>query len=83
MCSISTKFICLMKHFKSFSGRRSHQFFFQPIPPSYDLPGTDFRGYSPSDAISSEGSSPGAISQSQRSPPSSSLNLKVCLFIFA
>ncbi|CAG9538853.1 unnamed protein product [Cercopithifilaria johnstoni] len=45
------------------------------IPSSFDLTPNDFRGYSPSDALSSGGSSPRAVSQSQRSPPSSSPNL--------
>uniref|UniRef100_A0A0R3RSZ7 DUF3715 domain-containing protein n=1 Tax=Elaeophora elaphi TaxID=1147741 RepID=A0A0R3RSZ7_9BILA len=42
----------------------------KPKPSSFDL-STDFRGYSPSDAISSGGSSPKAVLQSQKSPRSS------------
>ncbi|EFO27500.2 hypothetical protein LOAG_00978 [Loa loa] len=48
----------------------------KPVPSSLDLPATDFRGYSPSDAISSGESSPRAVSQSQNSPSSSSPNLR-------
>uniref|UniRef100_A0A8R1TWV8 TASOR PIN domain-containing protein n=1 Tax=Onchocerca volvulus TaxID=6282 RepID=A0A8R1TWV8_ONCVO len=48
----------------------------KPSASSSDLPATDFHGYSPSDAISSGGSSPRGVSESQRSPPSSSPNFK-------
>ncbi|OZC08226.1 hypothetical protein X798_04705 [Onchocerca flexuosa] len=43
---------------------------------SSDLSATDFHGYSPSDAISSGGSSPRGVSESQRSPSSSSPNFE-------
>ncbi|KAK6108512.1 hypothetical protein QQG55_32355 [Brugia pahangi] len=45
--------------------------------PSFGLPAIDFRGYSPSDALSSGESSPRAVSQSQSSPSNSSPNLGV------
>uniref|UniRef100_A0AAF5PTN6 DUF3715 domain-containing protein n=1 Tax=Wuchereria bancrofti TaxID=6293 RepID=A0AAF5PTN6_WUCBA len=47
----------------------------KPIPSSFGLPAIDFRGYSPSDAISSGESSPRVVSQSQRSLSNSSPNL--------
>ncbi|VBB30529.1 unnamed protein product [Acanthocheilonema viteae] len=78
-CSVAGRKISKWSTLREHSDAKEKATFFsavQPIRSSFDLPATNSRGYSPSDAISSGGSSPTVVSQSQRSLPSSSPNLK-------